>query len=333
MKTFGKILLWIIGIIALLVLISFLLPKTYKVERSTYIHSNSGIIYNLTCNLNKWSLWTPWNKELDSTVQFELVGPDCQVGTIRKWSGEIVKTGEMVITELVPGALVAYDLSLDEGSYKSTGKIEISVEQDSCKVTWNDEGDLGYNPLARYMGLFMDNMMGKDFEKGLAKLKSIAEMRAGWPVIEEKTMDEQIVLLIRDSAGPETYGNVLGKAYGEIMAFVKGNKLKCSGHPFAIYLTWDSVTMFSTMDIGTGVEKAEKGKGRIRVEKIPVQKVVLARYFGPYDKTANTYYILDQYIKESCYQQAGGPWEIYVTDPLTEKDTMKWETHILFPVK
>ena len=69
------------------------------------------------------------------------------------------------------------------------------------------------------------------------------------------------------------------------------------------------------------------------MEKIPSQQVAVAHYFGGYDKTAATYYILEQYIKESGKEVAGSPWEIYITDPTTVKDTAQWATDILFPVK
>jgi hypothetical protein len=35
--------------------------------------------------------------------------------------------------------------------------------------------DLGANPLARYFGLWMDGMVGPDFEEGLGRLKALAE--------------------------------------------------------------------------------------------------------------------------------------------------------------
>jgi hypothetical protein len=35
------------------------------------------------------------------------------------------------------------------------------------------DSDMGANPAARYIGLMMDNMVGSDFEKGLASLKKI----------------------------------------------------------------------------------------------------------------------------------------------------------------
>jgi effector-binding domain-containing protein len=333
MKTLKKIFLAIIIFILLLVIVAFFLPMTYHVERSTVMKGDKAVIYDLTSNLSKWDLWTPWTKKTDSTGVFELVGPDGQVGTLRKWDGKVIGNGQMTLTQLVPGELVAYDLSFQKGKYNSKGKLIIEAIGDSTKVSWTDEGNLGYNPISRYMGLFMTKMMAPEFDKGLAKLKKVVEERKDWPKIIEKQMPEQTVLLIRDSAGPKTYAQVLGKGYGEIMQFAKANKLQCKGHPFAIYLKYDTVTMFSVMDMGIPVEKAEKGKGRVRVETIPSGNAVVAYYFGPYEKTGLTYNALHQYCKEGGKVITGGPWEIYVTDPMTEKDPMKVETDIVFPVK
>ncbi|MGA2822745.1 MAG: GyrI-like domain-containing protein [Bacteroidales bacterium] len=333
MKTVKKIFLAIVIIVMLLVIIALFLPMTYHVERSTIIKGDKALIYDLTSNMNKWDIWTPWTKKIDSTAVFELVGPDGQIGTMRKWDGKVVGNGQMTLTQLIPGKLVGYDLSFQKGKYKSHGKLTIETMGDSAKVSWIDEGKLGYNPISRYMGLFMGRMLAPDFDKGLAKLKNIVEERKDWPKIEEKLMPEQTVLLIRDSAGPKTYNQIFGKGYGEIMQFIKANRLQCKGSPFAIYIKYDTVTMFSIMDMGIPVEKAEKGKGRIRVAKIPPGNAVAAYYFGPYDKIHPVYNALHQYCKESGKVIAGGPWEIYVTDPMTEKDPMKVETDILFPVK
>lgn len=333
MKTIVKIFYWLLGIVALLVIVSFIIPKTYKVERSVFVKSKPGMIYRLASNFPQWHLWAPWTKETDSTVIFEMTGEPGQVGTSWKWNGETLGNGEMILSELIPGELIAYDLAFDHGKYNSKGKIVIENQGDSAKVSWLDEGDLGYNPISRYMGLFMDRMMGPDFEKGLAKLKTVAESRADWPDIEEVTLPGQVALTIRDSAGPGTYSSVMGRAYGEIMSFIQTNKLTISGAPFSIAITWDSVTMNSTMDIGIPVEKADKGKGRIRVQDFPEQKVVLAHYFGAYENVVTAYTILEQYLKENDYVVAGAPREIYITDPMTEADTAKWETRVAYPVK
>ena len=45
------------------------------------------------------------------------------------------------------------------------------------KVTWFNQGDLGWNPVSRYFGLLMDKMMGPDFEEGLENLRRKAESK------------------------------------------------------------------------------------------------------------------------------------------------------------
>ena len=332
MKTLKKIFLWIVIVLAVLVIVAFLLPKSYHVESNTLMANNKSLIYNLTSNLNKWDLWSPW-KQADTLAVYELIGPDGQVGTTRKWDGKTIGNGQMTLTQLVPGELVGYDLSFQHGKYQSKGKITIETVGDSAKVTWIDEGDLGNNPLSRYMGLFMGRMLIPDFNKGLAKLKRVVNERKDWPRIEEHLLPEQNLLLIRDSAGPATYSKVMNKAYADIMNFTESQKIECKGCPFAIYLKYDTVTMFSVMDLGIPIDKVVKGKGRIRMETIPAGNAVIAYYFGPYDKTASTYYALHKYCQESKKSTIGGPWELYVTDPRSEKDPMKIETDIVFRVK
>jgi effector-binding domain-containing protein len=332
MKTFKKILIWLLGIIVFLVVLSFFLPKTYRVERSIYIKARPMVIYNLTSNFSNWMVWVPWNKEMDSTAVFEIIGKDGKVGVIWKWTGNKLGEGAMTATEFQPGRLLRYDLEFDKGKYLSKGQIIIE-ERDSCLVTWIDEGDLGYNPIARYMGLMMSKMMGPDFEAGLSKLKKIAEIRDGWPFIEEVVVPEQTVIMVTDSAGPAEYTMVMEKAFTELFAYIKSGKLVQQGSPFSTYLRWDSATMFSVMNICIPVEKVEVGKGRIQVAVIPEHKGIMTVYWGSYSLMEPAYKAIEQYIRQTGKIETGGPSEIYITDPSVELDSTKWETHIVFPVK
>jgi effector-binding domain-containing protein len=334
MKTFKRILIWLAAIIIVLIIIAFLLPGTYKVERRITVKANNMVVYDLVANLGKWDLWEPWSKEMDSTVTYELIGTDGQVGAARKWNGKKLGDGEMTITAMVPGQSVNYSLAFMKGKFKSLSAMMLEPKSDCCMISWSVEGNLGYNPIARYSGLFMNKMMGPDFEKGLTKLKKVSEMRNDWPKVETMMTPEKMVLLVRDSAGPKTFVQVFGKAFGEIGAFMKANNLRQTGPLFSIYTRYDSTTQFAVMDIGAPVDKpVEKGKGRVRYEKIAPMQVMVAHYFGPYDKMAKAYWVLDQSMKEAGKKEAGGPWEVYIGDPGVEKDPAKLQTDIFFPVK
>jgi effector-binding domain-containing protein len=56
-------------------------------------------------------------------------------------------------------------------------------------------------------------------------------------------------------------------------------------------------------------------------------------HYGDYSTSSDTYYKLDDYIKEKKYQIIGNPLEEYITDPMNVKEPMQIETKISFPVK
>ena len=53
--------------------------------------------------------------------------------------------------------------------------MTLQPAEGGVKVVGVDAGDLGMNPLSRWFGLFLDGIIGPDFEKGLAKMKRIVE--------------------------------------------------------------------------------------------------------------------------------------------------------------
>jgi hypothetical protein len=58
---------------------------------------------------------------------------------------------------------------------RSEGSLELIPQADGTKVVWIDAGDLGMNPLNRWFGVFLDKLIGPDFEKGLANIAKKVE--------------------------------------------------------------------------------------------------------------------------------------------------------------
>jgi hypothetical protein len=61
----------------------------------------------------------------------------------------------------------------------STGEIVLEPINGATRVVWTDSGDVGSNITYKYFGLFMDRLIGPDFEDGLANLKTVAENSPG----------------------------------------------------------------------------------------------------------------------------------------------------------
>ena len=60
MKWIKRILFTLIAIIALALIVAFLLPSSYKVERSVVIKSDAAKTMSQVVDLKKWDFWSPW---------------------------------------------------------------------------------------------------------------------------------------------------------------------------------------------------------------------------------------------------------------------------------
>ena len=91
-----------------------------------------------------------------------------------------VGSGSQTITRLEPGRTV--ETALDFG-VQGTANASIDLEPAGAgtKVTWGFTTDLGFNPIYRYFGLMFDSWIGGDYEKGLAKLKTVVESAPATP--------------------------------------------------------------------------------------------------------------------------------------------------------
>ena len=83
----------------------------------------------------------------------------------------------MEFNEAIENAGVTYRLSFQDFGMESKGQLGISPTAKGVRVTWTNEGDMRMNPLKRWFGAFMDQIVGPDFAAGLANLKRVAEGR------------------------------------------------------------------------------------------------------------------------------------------------------------
>jgi Polyketide cyclase / dehydrase and lipid transport len=56
----------------------------------------------------------------------------------------------------------------------ATSSWELKPNGNNTDVKWQFQSNMGNNPLYRWMGLFMDKMVGGEFEKGLANINGLA---------------------------------------------------------------------------------------------------------------------------------------------------------------
>jgi hypothetical protein len=150
--------------------------STYTVERSTVVHAAPGRVFAEVEDFHRWPAWSPW-EDLDPEVRRTYSGADKGVGAVYSWTGNR-KAGEgrMEITRTDEAARVLVDLQFLK-PFKSTSvtTFTFAPEGDGTRVTWTMAGPQTLS--VKVMGLFtsMDKLVGKDFEKGLQRLRTVVE--------------------------------------------------------------------------------------------------------------------------------------------------------------
>jgi effector-binding domain-containing protein len=333
MKALKKILLAIGVLIILLIVVSFFLPSRLHIEKSVEMNAPAAVVFEQFNTLKNWEQWSPWVK-MDPQSKRDYFGSGSGVGSGYSWKGEKTGEGKLTITESNPYTSIVTELEMS-GNKVYPG-FNFQESDGKTKVTWYFDSDAGWNPFGRYMNVMIKGMLGHQFEQGLNDVKQIVESmpvpeEGGPVVIEEMNTEPVFYLSIRDTANVETIGMKLGQGYGLIQQEMAKQKLQMAGAPFAIYYS-DSETLFD-MDIALATDKPGKDAGRIKAGTLPAGRHVVAHFFGAYEETPEAHRAVSDYIQKNGLKVTGAPREHYITDPMTEPDTAKWQTDIYYPVE
>jgi len=174
-----RLLIRVLAFVAVLVVgllgIGFLLADKVHIERSQKIAAAPAVLFAVVNSFEQFDRWSPW-AELDPAMKVERSGPPAGVGARYAWQGNAAAgSGSQEIIESTPDQKVVIRLAFDGFDQPSTSTMTIKADGGGSVVTWALDSRLGSNPVHRYFGLMMEKYVGQDYEKGLAKLKTLAE--------------------------------------------------------------------------------------------------------------------------------------------------------------
>ena len=174
-----KIIGVVIAAVIVIVGLGFVLPDKAHVERSVVISAPPEKVFALISDFNQWSRWSPW-ADLDPNTVYEISGSG--VGHRMSWTSEDpnVGAGVQTVTAIEPPTRLVTHLEFGEMG-RADATMSLTQEGGATKVVWSLDSKMRegvpvwMQPMSTYMGFFMDGMVGKDYEKGLARLKTAAE--------------------------------------------------------------------------------------------------------------------------------------------------------------
>ena len=173
------ILIAIAALVLLFVLVVATRPSKFRVERSIVVAAPPASAVAQVNDFHRWVGWSPWER-MDPTMKKTFEGAPSGTGSVYSWVGNSkVGAGRMTIEKSDAPALVGLKLEFLK-PWKATNDTTFTfVPSDAgTKVTWAMEGEKGFVMKAFGLVMNMDKVVGRDFERGLAALKSLAETPA-----------------------------------------------------------------------------------------------------------------------------------------------------------
>jgi len=167
----------VLGVLAVVILLALIAPKTYDVSRAIEISRPKQEVFDYLRSLRKMDEWSPWAKK-DPNMEKRLTGTDGEVGCVSYWNGnKDVGEGEQEIKKVIDGERIESELRFFK-PWKSTSDCYTKVDETNAgktKVTWGFSGKNKFPMSIMMLFMSMDKMVGKDFEEGLATLKTVLE--------------------------------------------------------------------------------------------------------------------------------------------------------------
>jgi uncharacterized protein YndB with AHSA1/START domain len=166
--------------VAIVLVLASAKPATFRVQRAAVVQAPPERIFPLISNFHQWKGWSPWeNKDPGMTRSYD--GAESGKGAVYAWEGnKNVGSGRMEILEATSPSKISIKLDFFK-PFEAHNTAEFtmlprnSATGPMTNVSWVMHGPAPF--VHRVMQMFMDfdKMIGKDFEAGLANLKSLAE--------------------------------------------------------------------------------------------------------------------------------------------------------------
>ena len=162
--------------IAVVLILAATKPDSFSVTRAIDMTVPAERIFPLINDFHQWVAWSPWENK-DPALKRSYDGPASGKGAVYGWDGnKNVGSGRMEILEASAPSKILIKLDfLKPFEAHNTAEFTMLPQGAGTRLTWVMRGPAPF--MSKLMQVFMnlDQMIGKDFEVGLANLKKLAE--------------------------------------------------------------------------------------------------------------------------------------------------------------
>jgi uncharacterized protein YndB with AHSA1/START domain len=164
--------------IAIVLILAANKPDTLRVQRAAVVKAPPEKVFPLINDFRQWATWSPWENK-DPAMQRTYSGSPSGRGAVYAWDGnKNVGAGRMEIIDASSPSKIIIKLDFFkpfEGH--NTAEFTMLPQGDAAttNIIWVMHGPAPFMSKVMQVFMNMDNMIGKDFEIGLANLKRLTE--------------------------------------------------------------------------------------------------------------------------------------------------------------
>ena len=339
MKFLKYVLYIVIAFIAITIILGFLGPKSYDVKRSANISASREKIWPYVSSLQKIKAWSPFVRE-DPNMKIEFTGEEGTVGSKQSWESKKMGKGEQTITSLTPNMSSESELKfyMPWGVGKALTYYQLEDTTGGTHVTWGIKGNNDF--VGRIFGALMsaDKNIGKEFEKGLNNLKEVIDSLPKGPdvrtiVIQSGEYPGGKYLGIRSKLKISDLQSFFSKSFGAVLGGVNKANAQLAGPLSGLFFTWDPEHNMTDLAAAVAIKNDVKAPEGLTVITLPPSKTLIIDYVGPYSGMAKAHHDMDTYIQDKNFTALSPVIEEYINDPMSEPDSTKLRTKIIYFVK
>ena len=161
----------IAGLFVVLAVVGVFLPGQYGLSRSVTIDAEPKVVFHQVANLRAYQKWMPWNADPTMKVTF---GDKVEgVGASMSWTSEDSGNGKLIVSVAEPPTMIGTKLEF-EGQGEAGAVWTFAPTEKGTLVTWTMSGE-ARGQIDRWVGLFMERIVGPEFERGLENLRRQSE--------------------------------------------------------------------------------------------------------------------------------------------------------------
>ena len=162
--------------IAVVLILAMSKPDIFRIQRVATIKAPAESIFALINDFHRWGSWSPWESK-DPAMKRTFSGAESGKGAVYAWDGnKNVGSGRMEILDTSAPSKIVIKLDFFtpfEGH--NTAEFTMLPQGDATNITWVMYGPVPLMSKVMQVFINLDNMIGKDFETGLANLKRVTE--------------------------------------------------------------------------------------------------------------------------------------------------------------